>query len=196
MNFLSIWSFTTRSKPCKTTNESGSAKKDVACHFPFILQDKTYDACTNESDPDNRFWCSTKVDRSEKHVEGNWGYCSEDCFSSTNEEAEKPKCLTTDEPDSQVKNAPCLFPWNLNGETYDSCTTVDDPEGRFWCATKLDESGSYVDGQWGYCPETAECTSNEVDESIPSDSGLWMPSDPIDDGCGQYLGMNINIYAR
>ena len=184
MNFLSIWSFTQRKKPCKTTNESGSAKKDVACHFPFTTGDKTYDACTTDLDPDKRFWCSTKVDRSGKHVNGNWGYCSQDCLL----------CLTTDESDSAVQNAPCLFPWNLNGKKYDSCTTVDDPEGRFWCATKLDESGSYVDGQWGYCPETAECT-NEVDESAGTDSGLWKPSDPTEDGCGKYLGMNINIYA-
>ena len=167
-------------------------KKNVPCLFPFTFDGKTYDACTDETDPDGRFWCSTKVDRSGNHIINNWGYCSDECVATTI----PTMCLTTDESASPVKNAPCLSPWNLNGETYDSCTTVDDPEGRFWCATKLDESGSYVDGQWGYCPETAECTSNEVDESVPSDSGLWMPSDPIDDGCGQYLGMNINIYAR
>ena len=192
MNFLSIWSFTQRKKPCKTTNEAGSAKKDVACHFPFTTGDKTYDACTTDLDPDKRFWCSTKVDRSGKHVSGNWGYCSEDCLSSATDEAEKPKCLTTDESGSAVQKAPCLFPWTLNGETYDSCTTVDDPEGRFWCATKLDESGSYVDGQWGYCPETAECIK-ELDCGGPTTSGLWKPSDP-NYACGQYLGMNIDTY--
>ena len=81
MNFLTIWSFTQRKKPCKTTTESGSAKKNVDCHFPFILEDKKYDTCTTDQDPDDRFWCSTKVDRSGKHVNGNWGYCSEECLS-------------------------------------------------------------------------------------------------------------------
>ena len=89
INFLSAWSLTTRKKLCKTTNETRAAKQNVACHFPLLV-DKTFDACTNDSDPDGRLWCSTKVDRSGKHINGNWGYCSEDCFSSAPEKAEKP----------------------------------------------------------------------------------------------------------
>ena len=79
-------------------------------------------------------------------------------------------CLTTDEPDSLVRNAPCQFPWKLGDQTYDSCTSDEDPEDRLWCATKLDESGSIVDGNWGYC-------SNECNQEKDSSSGLWQPSE-------------------
>ena len=44
-------------------------------------------------------------------------------------------------------------------QTYDSCTTDTDPDGRFWCATKLDESGVFVDGNWGYCSD--DCFQDE-----------------------------------
>ena len=57
--------------------------KNVPCQFPFILNGKTYDACTDETDPDGRFWCSTKVDRFGNIKFGHWGYCSDECFPST-----------------------------------------------------------------------------------------------------------------
>ena len=150
---------------CKTTNESGSKIKNTTCLFPFKLDDKTFNSCTDEEDPDGRFWCSTKLDESGKHIQGNWGYCSEDCFSSATEEPEKPTCLTTDESASAVKNAPCVFPWKRGNQTYDSCTTDEDPDGRHWCTTKLDESGTYVEGSWGYCSDDCfECrTTNQYD---------------------------------
>ena len=58
-------------------------KRNVPCQFPFIFNGKTYDACTDVQDSDGRFWCSTKVDRSGKHISDNWGYCSDECFPST-----------------------------------------------------------------------------------------------------------------
>ena len=101
-------------------------------------------------------------------------------------------CLTTDEPDSLVRNAPCQFPWKLGGKTYDSCTTDEDPNGRLWCATKLDESGSFILGQYGYCSE--ECTKKDETGSITdnnydcdSSSGTCLPTE----NCGDYIGRNI-----
>ena len=176
---------------CKTTNESGSKKKNAPCQFPFTLNDKTFDACTDLLDPDGRFWCSTKVDSSGKHTQGNWGYCSEDCFPSTTTTTtttttEKPTCLTTNESGSPVKNAPCLFPWNFGDQTFDSCTTVEDPDGRHWCATKLDQSGTFIDEQWGYCPE--ECIKKE-EPTHSNTSGLWLPTEY--EGCGNSAGRNV-----
>ena len=47
------------------TNTDGSQKP---CVFPFLVTGRTesgvnvtYDTCTNILDPDDRFWCSTKV---------------------------------------------------------------------------------------------------------------------------------------
>ena len=54
------------------TNTDGSQKP---CVFPFLVTGRTesgvnvtYDTCTNILDPDDRFWCSTKV-RKHKHIE-------------------------------------------------------------------------------------------------------------------------------
>ena len=37
--------------------------------------------CITDADPDNRFWCSTKVDDNLEHIGGggHWAYCSESC---------------------------------------------------------------------------------------------------------------------
>ena len=58
-------------------------------------------------------------------------------------------CRTNDE--GPVKNDPCIFPFILHGNTYESCTNITDPDGKLWCATKVDENGSLVRGSWGYC---------------------------------------------
>ena len=78
-NLLSI---SQRKQICKTTNEPGSKTKNVSCQFPFTIGDQTFDACTTEKDHEGKFWCSTKVDRFGIHAEGNWGYCSDDCFAT------------------------------------------------------------------------------------------------------------------
>ena len=144
-------------------------KKNVACQFPFTFRDKTHNACTDNADPDGRYWCSTKVDRSGKHIATNWGYCSDECL-----EPEKIACLTTDESASAVKNVPCIFPWNYGDQTYDSCITEDDRDGRLWCATKLDESGSIVDGNWGYCSD--ECQGKDLSSgqgNLATEKSKW-----------------------
>ena len=150
-----------RKSTCRTTNEPGSNSKNASCQFPFTIEDQTFDACTTEKDHEGRFWCSTKVDRFGIHTEGNWGYCSDECFFASTEIVPKNDiiCATTDEFHSKVKNALCLFPWTFMDQTYDSCTTDTDPDGRFWCATKLDESGVFVDGNWGYCSD--DCFQDE-----------------------------------
>ena len=37
--------------------------------------------CITETDNDNRYWCSTKVNENLEHADGigNWGYCSQSC---------------------------------------------------------------------------------------------------------------------
>ena len=67
---------------CLTTDELGDVNiKNAPCQFPFTHNDQIFYSCTTEGDPDGRFWCSTNVDESGKHIDGNWGYCSEECYS-------------------------------------------------------------------------------------------------------------------
>ena len=49
--------------------------------FPFKYDGGTYDKCTNVNDPDDKLWCSTKVDEYRNHDQsgGYWGHCGQDC---------------------------------------------------------------------------------------------------------------------
>ena len=64
-----------------------------------------------------------------------------------------PQCLTT--IDSPTKDTPCAIPFKFNGKLKNGCTTETDPDGRFWCSTKVDDNLDHVGGQgfWGYCSD-------------------------------------------
>ena len=65
---------------CKTTK---GADSNTLCIFPFWYKGKNYDTCTlkDADNTNNEAWCSTKVDRSGKHVtgKGKWGNCGQGC---------------------------------------------------------------------------------------------------------------------
>ena len=61
-------------------------------------------------------------------------------------------CQTNAE--GRVKNAQCVFPFTYQEQTFTSCTDFKDPDGKLWCSTKVDEKGSHVKHQWGYCDST------------------------------------------
>ena len=49
------------------------------CSFPFIVDGKRFDDCTDFLDPDGKFWCSTRTDpKTFEHVNGQglWGFCT------------------------------------------------------------------------------------------------------------------------
>merc|ERR1719210_1519988 len=75
----------TNSRQCNTI-------EDKPCVFPFKFKDKTFFGCTIFSDPDDRFWCSTKVDEDGNHVVGQdeYGYCSDECFDKNNSNRRTP----------------------------------------------------------------------------------------------------------
>ena len=49
--------------------------------LPFKFQGILRNECITETDPDDRYWCSTKVNENLEHADGigNWGYCSQSC---------------------------------------------------------------------------------------------------------------------
>jgi len=63
----------------KATDPSSSA--NVPCIFPFTYAGKEYTSCTVEGHPDQKTWCSTKVDSQGVHVDGggHWGVCGKGC---------------------------------------------------------------------------------------------------------------------
>ena len=54
----------------------GGADVNKTCIFPFIYDGVKYSTCFD--DPEG-FICSTLVDKSGNHVQGNWGYCGPNC---------------------------------------------------------------------------------------------------------------------
>ena len=88
-------------KLCNFTNNKGP-QKNKPCIFPFKIGKTSYLECTNEKDPEGRFWCSTKVDKRGQHVgaQKQWGYCDESCsFGNTNFNAS----ITDSDPRSSHK---------------------------------------------------------------------------------------------
>ena len=71
--------------------EDKSTKEQSPCVFPFTFNYKdssgsevnqTFFGCTANLDPDDKPWCSTKVDSNGIHKVGHWGHCetnSTDC---------------------------------------------------------------------------------------------------------------------
>ena len=65
-------------------------------------------------------------------------------------------CITTQDSLEGNKGQPCIFPFNLDGKSYNECTTDFDPDGKLWCATETDESDKQVTNKWGYCPNKCD----------------------------------------
>ncbi len=66
---------------------------------------------------------------------------------------------------------PCIFPFKFNGETYNKCTDVNDPDDRLWCSTKIDDSGNHVQsgGFWGHCGQDCNIdTDHQAELSFSS----------------------------
>jgi len=80
---------------CLTTNEG--PRKSIACALPWKFNGKLIDGCTTETDPDGRWWCSTKIDENQDHIggQGNWGYCNLDCPGPAPKTTTPPPTTTT-----------------------------------------------------------------------------------------------------
>ena len=119
------------------TVEDKNTGKISNCQFPFVFQNKTYYGCTNVTD--DKFWCSTNVDeKSRQHIRY-WGYCGDECFKHTEVEEisfEPEKCFA--EKENSTKE--CQFPFVYEKITYFGCITLNDPEGKPWCSTKVNET--------------------------------------------------------
>ena len=56
----------------------------------------------------------------------------------------------------------CKFPFTYEGKEYNGCTDVDTPDGRKWCATRVDGDGRILKDSinntyfWGTC-DMAKC---------------------------------------
>uniref|UniRef100_A0A8C5BGA1 Matrix metalloproteinase-9 n=1 Tax=Gadus morhua TaxID=8049 RepID=A0A8C5BGA1_GADMO len=134
---------------CSTTADFGTDKKfgfcpsellytfggnsdDKPCVFPFVFLGETYDSCTTEGRSDGYRWCST-TDNFDNDMK--FGLCPsrETAVVGGNSEGES-----------------CRFPFQFQGNSYDSCTSEGRNDGRLWCATT---DNFDTDTKWGFCPD-------------------------------------------
>uniref|UniRef100_A0A3P8UH76 Matrix metalloproteinase-9 n=1 Tax=Cynoglossus semilaevis TaxID=244447 RepID=A0A3P8UH76_CYNSE len=110
----------------------GGNANGAKCVFPFVFMGKNYDSCTTEGRSDGYRWCATTENFDNDKA---YGFCPsrESAVIGGNSEGE-----------------PCHFPFEFEGNQYDSCTTVGRKDGKLWCAT----TDSYdADQKWGFCPD-------------------------------------------
>ena len=148
-----------------TVSNEIQGRNNTPCVFPFIFEGVKYDGvCTNRSDPNGNYWCSTMTDKLGNHISDatNWGYCHKGCEKKpprTIQEG-REKCQLTISDGGPQRNALCVFPFKFNGTFYDGvCTNVGDVDGKYWCSTKTYKKGKrkhhhWVGGEnWGYCQD-------------------------------------------
>ena len=76
-----------------------------------------------------------------------------------------------------------------SGKTYNKCINVNDPNNRFWCSTKVDTNGNYVNTYWGYCDQNCILSPNEDQQAKVT--GFWFFN--LTNGQGLIL-MSSTIY--
>ena len=88
---------------------------------------------------------------------------------NTKDKSEIKHCLTA-RNSPQNPNTPCILPFKLRGQWQNEC--LPHPGGledQFWCATKTNEKGEYVNGQWGICsPECIQTTQKIAKSKSPT----------------------------
>jgi len=66
---------------------------------------------------------------------------------------ESSKCLVSKNDKGEFPPKPCVFPFKLKSQTIEGCTSLQDPDGKLWCSTKIDSNGEHTTGNWGYCED-------------------------------------------
>jgi len=57
-------------------------RRQKACSFPFIYQNRLYTTCTSDGRRGSSVWCAVKTDDDGKYIEGEWGWCHGSCKKS------------------------------------------------------------------------------------------------------------------
>jgi hypothetical protein len=68
---------------------------------------------------------------------------------------------------------PCIFPFIHGFETFSGCPA--DPNGQYWCSTKVNSSGNHISGQdeWGYCSKNCPQEFYTLLQQGPCQSNHW-----------------------
>lgn len=146
--------------------------KGKRCVFPFEFLAIKHFSCTTVSDPDNKPWCSTKTFPNGSHIggQGNWGYCQENCLSSSSSSVNP---VMFDEPRRVVGTRRTTRP-PFRRTTKRPFTVIKTTTARPFIRSTVAPTTTTT--------EISFQRTNFVRETDPT-SGLWIP-DPDDGECG------------
>ena len=91
-----------------------------ACIFPFRHKNVTYAGCTDERDPDGKYWCSTEVDSQGEHLGGKkaWGYCPQDCPKASDRKSPDCRSLVVTDEDEDFSSGVYLVDQTRTDSVY------------------------------------------------------------------------------
>merc|ERR1712119_38936 len=64
-------------------------RAETPCIFPFVYSGKVYNQCAewiHGGENEGKSWCSTKVDNFDRHIKGQYGFCSSTCFEQKDQQ--------------------------------------------------------------------------------------------------------------
>merc|ERR1712193_282187 len=153
----------TESIEVPTCTTSSGPRPGQSCVFPFRHLGIVYNACTSvgQAAP----WCSTSTTSAGTHIDGEYGFCPSTCPADTTSSA---TTTTTAAPSTcTVSSGPaagqsCVFPFTYGGTTFSGCAEWvygGEHQGKLWCSTKVDSTGTHVNGEgnYGFC--STDCTA-------------------------------------
>ena len=161
------------------------------CEFPFDYNDYNKRSCIEFDEGDGLYCKQLQGEGKGRFASWSWGLCNQACLS---DEGHPKECSAGDSGSSDCEDCKneqvdCKFPFTYqdgegNVKEYNGCTDIDTPDGRKWCATKVDDDGWILKDSnnetyfWGTC-DMAKC--HEIETVVPSSGlkGQRMVLDPL-----------------
>jgi len=83
---------------------------------------------------------------------------------------DKQLCTTIGGPSA---GQPCVLPFKFMGKLRTGCTTENDPDGKYWCSTKVDKDGNHIPKQdnWAHCGQGCQQEKEESSSESPNPEG-------------------------
>jgi len=144
--------FSQPDKICRTVSGPGAGKP---CVLPFVWGGSVREGCISDGDPDNKYWCSTKVDSQGNHIPNsdNWAHCSPECTTVQSSPSSASSAFTVDQAlclTALGREGTCQIPSTCIGATIDfiennQCRLANGEEGVCCLPISVDNIINIID---------------------------------------------------